>query len=287
MDENILNIWLEILYENSSNKKILFLKVNTGDTKNFSESLNIFIRKDISIINIDILKEKNGLEKIGTNLIIISDSLEPIENMKLILNREIIYIEDVNSINKLVELLNNKSLDYYNEIKYDFLQKVNFEKLIKSNPEDIEKFVSNRLSLLEKINCNFGNIDSNFLEICLKNYNSKKLLVASFAQLLYRLANLDFISSAKKIGGKIRQIVGVASNPVNSNQLQGLNIRLSLRNYRIYDLNEKPFVMDTKIDIAQKLVKLNLKGLDVIKVAQITELPLKKVEKMYREAFIK
>ena len=261
--------------------------MNTGDTKNFSESLNIFIRKDISIINIDILKEKNGLEKIGTNLIIISDSLEPIENMKLILNREIIYIEDVNSINKLVELLNNKSLDYYNEIKYDFLQKVNFEKLIKSNPEDIEKFVSNRLSLLEKINCNFGNIDSNFLEICLKNYNSKKLLLASFAQLLYRLANLDFISSAKKIGGKIRQIVGVASNPVNSNQLQGLNIRLSLRNYRIYDLNEKPFVMDTKIDIAQKLVKLNLKGLDVIKVAQITELPLKKVEKMYREAFIK
>ena len=287
MDENILNIWLEILYENSSNKKILFLKVNTGDTKIFSESLNIFIRKDISIINIDILKEKNWLEKIGANLIIISDSLEPIENMKLILNREIIYIEDVNSINKLVELLNNKSLDYYNEIKYDFLQKVNFEKLIKSNPEDIEKFVSNRLSLLEKINCNFGNIDSNFLEICLKNYNSKKLLLASFAQLLYKLANLDFISSAKKIGGKIRQIVGVASNPVNSNQLQGLNIRLSLRNYRIYDLNEKPFVMDTKIDIAQKLVKLNLKGLDVIKVAQITELPLKKVEKMYREAFIK
>lgn len=287
MDENILNIWLEILYENLSNKKILFLKVNTGDTKNFSESLNIFIRKDISIINIDILKEKNGLEKIGTNLIIISDSLEPIENMKLILNREIIYIEDVNSINKLVELLNNKSLDYYNEIKYDFLQKVNFEKLINSNLDDIGKFVSDRLSLLEKINCNFGNIDSNFLEICLKNYNSKKLLLASFAQLLYRLANLDFISSAKKIGGKIRQIVGVASNPVNSNQLQGLNIRLSLRNYRIYDLNEKPFVMDTKIDIAQKLVKLNLKGLDVIKVAQITELPLKKVEKMYREAFIK
>ena len=287
MDENILNIWLEILYENSSNKKILFLKVNTGDTKNFSESLNIFIRKDISIINIDILKEKNWLEKIGANLIIISDSLEPIENMKLILNREIIYIEDVNSINKLVELLNNKSLDYYNEIKYDFLQKVNFEKLINSNPEDIGKFVSDRLSLLEKINCNFGNIDSNFLEICLKNYNSKKLLLASFAQLLYKLANLDFISSAKKIGGKIRQIVGVASNPVNSNQLQGLNIRLSLRNYRIYDLNEKPFVMDTKIDIAQKLVKLNLKGLDVIKVAQITELPLKKVEKMYREAFIK
>ena len=287
MDENILNIWLEILYENSSNKKILFLKVNTGDTKNFSESLNIFIRKDISIINIDILKEKNWLEKIGANLIIISDSLEPIENMKLILNREIIYIEDVNSINKLVELLNNKSLDYYNEIKYDFLQKVNFEKLINSNLDDIGKFVSDRLSLLEKINCNFGNIDSNFLEICLKNYNSKKLLVASFAQLLYRLANLDFISSAKKIGGKIRQIVGVASNPVNSNQLQGLNIRLSLRNYRIYDLNEKPFVMDTKIDIAQKLVKLNLKGLDVIKVAQITELPLKKVEKMYREAFIK
>ena len=287
MDKNILNKCLDMVYKNSSNKKILFLKVNTGDTKNFSESLNIFIRKDISIINIDILKEKNGLEKIGTNLIIISDSLEPIENMKLILNREIIYIEDVNSINKLVELLNNKSLDYYNEIKYDFLQKVNFEKLIKSNPEDIEKFVSNRLSLLEKINCNFGNIDSNFLEICLKNYNSKKLLLASFAQLLYKLANLDFISSAKKIGGKIRQIVGVASNPVNSNQLQGLNIRLSLRNYRIYDLNEKPFVMDTKIDIAQKLVKLNLKGLDVIKVAQITELPLKKVEKMYREAFIK
>ena len=91
MDKNILNKCLDMVYKNSSNKKILFLKVNTGDTKNFSESLNIFIRKDISIINIDILKEKNWLEKIGANLIIISDSLEPIENMKLILNVKLVY----------------------------------------------------------------------------------------------------------------------------------------------------------------------------------------------------
>ena len=80
---------------------------------------------------------------------------------------------------------------------------------------------------------------------------------------------------------------GIKSKIINRKNLVSLKVEQLEKNFRVYDLKENTFVMDTKVDIAKKLVKLNLKGLDVIKVAEITELPLKKVEKMYREAFIK
>ena len=51
-------------------------------------------------------------------------------------------------------------------------------------------------------------------------------------------------------------------------------------------MNENTFVTDEKIRIAEELVKLDSKDLDITKISKITELPLKKVETMYREAFL-
>ena len=51
-------------------------------------------------------------------------------------------------------------------------------------------------------------------------------------------------------------------------------------------MKEKPFVTETKIEIAQKLLKSNIKELDITKISKITDLPLKKVEKMYSEVFL-
>lgn len=284
MEKNILNIWFKNVATFSDNKKVIFLKVDQYD--NYQNIVNELkeIRSYISIIKLEDLKENKYALK-GMNNIIISNSSETIENMKFAINREIIYIEDMNSIYKLISLLKNKNLDDNNEIKYELLQKLDFEYLLKEEPKTISSFVSDRLSLLRKINSNFENMDREFLMICLKNYDYNKLLFASFAQLLYRLATLDFDSSTKRIGAKIYELFGVKSKVVNPKQLDQ-SIKYIYKNIRVYDLKEKPFVTDTKIKIAQKLLKSNIKELDITKISKIIDLPLKKVEKMYREVFL-
>lgn len=285
MEENILNIWLRYTHKhtNSNNQYVVFFKVKENDVQKIMNNLrDIDHVTTITIRNLEESKRNLG----GMNQIIISDSYEAIENMKYVLSYKIIYIEDIDSINKLINLIKNKSFANTNEIRYELLQKIDFESLLKNETIDIEKFVRGRLYLLEKINSNFENITDEFLITCLNNYHKNKILFASFVQLLYRLANLDFKSTAKRIGGNIVEILGVRSNPINSRHLINLEVNQLNKNFRVYDLKENTFVSDTKIKIAQELVKLNIKELDVTKISKITELPLKKVETMYREAFL-
>lgn len=286
MKENGINIWLKNVANILGNKKIIFLKVNQNDIQEIINDLKPLTMYYISIIKIEDLKENKHVLLKGMHHIIISNSSENIENMKLLINREIIYIEDMNSIQKLISLLTNKSLDHNNVIKYELLQKVDFESLLKENHLNAERFVLNRLLLLQKISCNFEYMDKEFLVTCLKNYYAHNKLLASFAQLLFRLATLDFISSSKKIGGKIYQLLGVHSKIVNSKKLD-LPMNQISKNFRVYDLNEKPFVTETKLEIAQKLVKLNIKELDVTKISKITDLPLKIIEKLYKTINLK
>ncbi len=284
MKENILNVFFENVDKHFSNKEVVFLRVRKGDMQKIKDELKKIY--SIHIVGIEELEE-GKIPSIGMNPIIVSeDYYGAVENMKFIINREIIYMEDVNSINRFMDILKNKFLNHNNEIKYELLQKIDFESLIKNETIDIEKFVRERLYLLKKINSNFENITDEFLITCLNNYHKNKILFASFAQLLYRLSNLDFKSTAKRIGGNIFEILGVRSNPINSRHLINLEVNQLNKNVRVYDLKENTFVSDTKIKIAQELVKLNIKEIDITKISKITELPLKKIETMYREAFL-
>ena len=286
MKNEELNTWLENTAKVFSNKEVVFVE---GNYQEFKDSLKS-MQDSVTIINLRELKKTKNIPSGINQIIILEDYSQepiPIDNMKSTISRGIIYIEDVNSIYKFMNLINNKSLDTTNEVKYELIQKVDFVSLIKKNNLDIKRFIFDRLDLLKKINCNFEHMNIDSLIICLDNYFKNKILFASFAQLLYRLANLDFESSERSIGGNIRRTLGIKSKIINRKNLVSLKVEQLEKNFRVYDLKENTFVMDTKVDIAKKLVKLNLKGLDVIKVAEITELPLKKVEKMYREAFIK
>ncbi len=286
MKNEELNTWLENTAKVFSNKEVVFVKGNYQKIKDSLKSM----QDCVTIINFKELKKTKNIPSGINQIIILEDYSQepiPIDNIKSSISRGIIYIEDENSINKFIDLINNKSLDTTNEVKYELIQKVDFVSLFKKNNLDIKRFIFDRLDLLKKINCNFEHMNIDSLIICLDNYFKNKILFASFAQLLYRLANLDFESSERSIGGNIRRTLGIKSKIINRKNLISLKVEQLEKNFRVYDLKENTFVMDTKIDIAKKLVKLNLKGLDVIKVAQITELPLKKVEKMYREAFIK
>ena len=286
MKNEELNTWLENTAKVFSNKEVVFVE---GNYQEFKDSLKS-MQDSVTIINLRELKKTKNIPSGINQIIILEDYSQesiPIDNMKSTISRGIIYIKDVNSIYKFMNLINNKSLDTTNEVKYELIQKVDFVSLFKKNNLDIKRFIFDRLDLLKKINCNFEHMNIDSLIICLDNYFKNKILFASFAQLLYRLANLDFESSERSIGGNIRRTLGIKSKIINRKNLVSLKVEQLEKNFRVYDLKENTFVMDTKVDIAKKLVKLNLKGLDVIKVAEITELPLKKVEKMYREAFIK
>ena len=285
MKEDILDIWLGNSAKNLSDQRVVFLRVRKGDMQKIKDELrNIY---SIHIVGIEEL-EGEKMPSIGMNPIIVSeDYYSAVENMKFIINnREIIYIEDVYSISRFIYLVKNRSLNHNNEIKYELVQKIDFESLLKNETIDIGKFVRERLYLLEKINSKFEIITHEFLITCLNNYHKNKILFASFAQLLYRLANLDFKSTAKRIGGNIVEILGVSSGSISRSRLVDLRTNQLSKGFRVYDLKENTFVYDTKIKIAQELVKLNIKELDVTKISKITELPLKKVERMYREAFL-
>lgn len=284
MKKNELNIWLENTAKNLSNQRVLFLKVNQNDYLRILDDLNK--QRQVTPIKIEDF-EKYKTVASGMNPIIISDGFyKNIESMKVFLPREIIYIKELNSIEKLIFLINNKSHDFENEIYYELLQKIDFESLFKNEQMNIQKFVVDRLDFLEKINSKFENIDADFLLTCLKNYHEKKIVLASFAQLLYRLANLDFISTSKKVGGSIKEVLGVKSSSISRSKLVDLKTNQLNKGFRVYNLNENSFIADTKIKIAKNLVKFDIKELDITKISKATELPLKKVEKMYQEVHL-
>lgn len=284
MKKNELNIWLENTANGLSNQRVLFLKANQNDYLKILDDLNK--QCQVTPIKIEDLQKYKTVAS-GMNPIIISDGFyKNIENMKVFLPREIIYVKEPNSIEKLILLINSKSHDFENEIYYELLQKIDFESLFKNEQMNIQKFVIDRLDFLEKINSKFEDIDADFLLTCLKNYHEKKIVLASFAQLLYRLANLDFTSTSKKVGGSIKEVLGVKSSSISRSKLVDLKTNQLNKGFRVYNLNENSCISDTKIKIAKNLVKLDIKELDITKISKATELPLKKVEKMYQEVHL-
>lgn len=282
MKENIVNRWITNFKNGKCNNEVLFINAPRGYAQNI---INNFPSRKVLIFKIEDLNYLKMLKR--WNCVIVSEcNYQTNEQMRDFVNKEIIYIDDLDSINKLILLLKDKSIDTNNEIKYELLLKIDIDNLLKEDEITIGDFVLKRLFLLGKINSKFEDINYDFLKICIKNYCQQKLLIASFAQLLYKLANLDFKSTAKNIGGNIREILGVKSTTINRNKLINLRTNQLNQGVRVYNLKENTFVTETKIKIAQELMKLESKELDITKISKITELPLKKVEKMYREAFL-
>jgi len=185
-------------------------------------------------------------------------------------------------------LLCEKRVEVNGELTYKLLQKIEFEKVLHLNQKSLEEFIIARDILLKNIHYQFEGIDFTLLRDYLTIYSNKRVLLANFAHYLYRLATLDFTYSAKITGKAIHTTLGVPSKIIN---LLSLKIKVDdmslLKNHRVYNLNENQIQTDIKMSIAKKLVELDIKGLDVNKIANITELPLKKVEKMYRACFLK
>ena len=111
--------------------------------------------------------------------------------------------------------------------------------------------------------------------------------VAKFFASQHKLANVDFLISDKRIGEILRNILNTSSKVVSIKYVGLGRDTYRVRNIRIYDLNINQIELDTKIKIATNLIKLNLKELDVNKIAKNTNLSINQVEKIYKQFHLK
>lgn len=287
MQKNIINKWLENSYNKNRNQEIIILKISTDYSQYNMIDLSNSGKYNSSNVNvmIDAVPQYRNL----SNQIIVTNSLSLIslEWIKKVVQKKIILIEDINSINKIVSLLKNKELDFNNEIKYTLLEKIKFEDVLLLDSVSLKNFVLSREAFLNKLNKHFIAIDYEHLDSYINLYVKSKLLVANFAHTLYTLSTLDFISTQKAVGANIHKIVGVGSKVINLESKNIVTVSSLRKNIRVYDLNSNQIETKTKLDIAKKLLLLNYKDLDVQKIAKTLELPLKQVEKIYSKHILK
>ena len=137
------------------------------------------------------------------------------------------------------------------------------------------------------MNYKYVKFDEEDLEYFLEVYYKRKILIASFIQKLYRLVNLNFLISEKKIGKILCNILNTSSKTVTPKYIGILGGTKKTSNTRVYDLKFNQTELDTKIKIATNLLKLNLKELDIKQISKNTGLLINQVEKIYKKIFIK
>ena len=279
MNENRVEKWIENVLKGKDNKEVLFIKTNDSfSNSKISRSMNVELI-EFKSLNIKLDTAKNTIIKID-------DSYEFCEFMKNNLLNGVIVILEESSIEKLFNAIQERDINIANEIEYKFLEKVTFEDILKYNRDNLRNFVLKREWILKKINSYYEELDLQDIDYFLEVYFTRKILIAKFVQILYRLATLNFIFSDKKVGGIIKEEVGVSSKVVSPKYIRFLGSTEKSKNARIYDLNINQVEVDTKMNIAKKLVKLDIKVLDVNKVSKITELPIKAIENIYKKTFL-
>ena len=290
MQINKLNQWLENSYQGRANQEILFInasknhiRCNLLDLKRMRNSL----KSNFRLLWLDGIEDIRHRYYENQIVAMLSQDIKYFETIKRTIARGVIYVEKSESINDIIALLQAKRVDVKGELSYTLLEKVEFEEVLKLDVKSLEAFILKRDNLLKNIHYGFGGIELTFLRDYLTIYSNKRVLLANFAQYLYRLATLDFTSSAKITGKAIHTTLGVPSKIINLKSLK-IKVHMSLlKNNRVYIVNKNQLELNIKMDIAKKLVALDIKELDVAKIGNITELPLKDIEKMHRACFMR
>ena len=269
MQQNELEIWLENLNNDVKNETIIFLNENryisksNVNTMGYSENLE-YLKK----CNYIIVKDKFQFESKNFN-----------KFFNLTFQKPIIIIKDKESIDKFVKLLQKDKKQEEIDIKYHLVKKRDFQELLDMGKEEL-------INLLKKEHfylCTFCPIlpmyDEKFIDLNIDILKKNKILSASFANYLYKFTYLDFTSNTTNVGKQIRKILGIKSKTINNIRTTDI-IFPKGKPFKGYDLNTDIY-LEIKKEIAQKLVNLNDKKLDLDKIAEITELPTKEVKKLF------
>lgn len=280
MQDNKLKIWIENCLNNELNIEVVFIK--------YEGILNIKKPFNSKFYCIDTNMINNDCDSKFINSIITTNQIYNFE--KLFYNNikdGFIFIEDKESIKKFIYAIETKDISICNEIKFSLVKPVSLGIIHKYSREDIEIFIKNRESILKAMNYKYVKFDEEDLEYFLEVYYKRKILIASFIQKLYRLVNLNFLISEKRIGKILCNILNTSSKTVTPKYIGIRGGTKKTSNTRVYDLNFNQTEFDTKIKIATNLLKLNLKELDIKQISKNTELLINQVEKIYEKIFIK
>lgn len=281
MDKNIIEKWLENAFNSKSNNEVIFIKSN-----NSFANLNISYGARVEFIEFKLANVKLHFLD-GNKIIKLDDNYEFYEFMKNNLVNGAIIILEENSVKSLLNALDKKDINAISEIKYISLEKIPFENILNYDEKELRNFILYREFILSKINSHYKKLEEQDIDYFLAVYFQGKILIAKFIQRLYRLATLNFICTDKQIGSIVKKLLDVSSKVVSPKYIRFLGSTEKLKNTRIYDLNINQVELDTKINIAKKLVKLDIKELDINEVSKITQLPIKAIENIYKEAFIR
>ena len=280
MQDNKLKIWIENYLNNALNIEVVFIK--------YEGILNIKKPFNSKFYCIDTNMINNDCDSKFINSIITTNQIYNFE--KLFYNNikdGFIFIEDKESIKKFIYAIETKDISICNEIKFSLVKPVSLGIILKYSREDIEIFIKNRESILKAMNYKYVKFDEEDLEYFLEVYYKRKILIASFIQKLFRLVNVNFSISEKKIGKILSNILNISSKTVTPKYIGILGGTKKTSNTRVYDLNINQTELDTKIKIATNLLKLNLKELDIKQISKNTGLLINQVEKIYEKIFIK
>ena len=280
MVNNKLELWVNNANNRINNDHVIFIK-----NIDFL-SINPHWNTMINVINTNILQKDFGIK--FRNSIITTNKIYKFE--KLFYNSisdGFIFIENEESIKKFIYAIETKDISICNEIKCSLVEPVSLEIILKYSREDIKIFIKDRESILQAMNYKYVKFDEEDLEYFLEVYYERKILIASFIQKLYRLVKLDFISSSKKIGSLLSEILSTSSKTHTPKQIGVVFIGKKPTNIKAYNLNINEVELNTKTKIATNLLKLNLKELDIKQISKITDLSINQVEKIYKKIFIK
>lgn len=279
MNENRVEKWIKTVLQNNINKEVVFVKSNDSFT-------DLKIQRGLNIKFIEFKSLSIKLDTAKNTIIKIDDSYEFCEFMKNNLLNGAIVITEGNSVKNLLNAIEKRDINMVSKIEYKSLEPITFEDILNYDEKRLREFILYRELILKKVNKYYKELNLQDIDYFLEVYFNKKILIAKFIQKLYRLATLNFILSDKKVGGIIKETIGVSSKVVTPKYIRLLGSTEKLKNTRIYDLKINQLEVDVKMNIAKKLVKLDIKKLDVINVSKITELPIKAIENMYKGIFI-
>ena len=280
MNDNKIEEWIKNAFENKVNTQPIFIKDYGFD--NINKPFDI----KINFINLKYLNN-DFIPKSNNPIIVINNTFNFKNSIKEHISKGFIVILDKQSIENLILAIATKDNYKIKEIQCIVIEPIKLETLLSFNKSDFQRFIVDRENILKAINEQYIRLDYEDLLYFLEVYYGKKILIASFAQRLFRLATLDFITGEKRIGTSLRKILNTSSKVVTPKYIGIIGGTKKISNTRVYDLNVNQREREIRTDIAKKLLAFNLKELNVKTIAKVTDLPLKIVEKLYQMAYLK
>ncbi len=280
MNDNKIEEWIKNAFENKVNTQPIFIKDYGFD--NINKPFDI----KINFINLKYLNN-DFIPKSNNPIIVINNTFNFKNSIKEHISKGFIVILDKQSIENLILAIATKDIYKIKEIQCIVIEPIKLETLLSFNKSDFQRFIVDRENILKAINEQYIRLDYEDLLYFLEVYYGKKILIASFAQRLFRLATLDFITGEKRIGTSLRKILNTSSKVVTPKYIGIIGGTKKISNTRVYDLNVNHREREIRTDIAKKLLAFNLKELDVKTMAKVTDLPLKIVEKLYQMAYLR